>query len=114
MMDHLPDHVDFGPYRAKITLAPASDPDGENHGEYLFLQHPEIRIDSWGDKESASILLHEIIHFMSDCAGLDLEEPAVRHLEFCFASLLMANPQLVLALMRGLTTSPNRHVPQSD
>jgi len=102
----LPEYVTFGSYRAKITLEPALT---GVHGLYSFESSPEITISKWGDKESAAILLHETIHFMSDCMGLGLNEAATRRLEFALSVLLKDNSDLMLHILAALSTSPHRN-----
>lgn len=105
----LPTHVDFGPFRAKITLVPGLESDGDVHGSYTFESHPEIKVGRWGDMESGSVLIHEILHFMSDCAGLKLKESDVRRIEFSLACLFKDNPDVVLSILEALTSGEHRH-----
>lgn len=83
--------------RVPVFLDPKAD---VNHGEYVTLPAKRIIVAPQEDQTLYSTLVHEALHRIVDCHGIDLSERTIRCLEVGMVSLIARNPKLVRGIQK--------------
>ncbi|MCP3994008.1 MAG: hypothetical protein GY722_02945 [bacterium] len=110
-MKDVPYTLKIGPRWFPIKLIEGlseSDPEKVD-GKVLYHPEPEIQVDpDQSPFDLYSTMLHEVLHVLDDCYGLQLGERGVLALECSLTSLIQENPGFVQALLENCAKVPGR------
>ena len=100
----LPKTLKVGPFEFQVELSDKLDEDCYGHLEYE--KRKLSVLERLGNFDQHSTILHEALHAIDDCYGLELGERGVQCLETTLTQLIKDNPEWARELVSACTGEP--------